>query len=318
MSTYALYGELVFPESRGREKFRIRRFSECKIESSWRALTDTADIVLPRKMKDFEELKVSEWMNEGDPVEIWLGYDGKLTLEFQGYVKKVPAGIPLIVTCEDEMYNLKRTTVSVSMKSATLEQLLKHIAPGYEVKCDAMTLGAVRFSKMSAAEIMDELQKQGINCWFEGKVLHAFGTSKSDVEPVEIQIERTASESLKQREIEKTLVIMSLIRRKGKKLRVEVGDKPAGKRITREISGIDMSKDELTREAQRLYELSKRPGIDGDVTLWGVPRVQHGYRVKLKSVLYPEKNGTYYIDAVTKTFAKEGYRQVCKLGLKAS
>ena len=86
----------------------------------------------------------------------------------------------------------------------------------------------------------------------------------------------------------------------------------------REIAGIDMTKEEMTREAQRLYELSKRPGLDGDVTLWGIPRVQHGCRMKLKSVLYPEKNGTYYIDAVTKTFAKEGYRQVCKLGLKAS
>jgi hypothetical protein len=111
---------------------------------------------------------------------------------------------------------------------------------------------------------------------------------------------------------------MSLIRRKGKKVRVEVGDQPGGRRVVREIAGVEMTKEEMTREAQRLYELSKRPGLDGDVTLFGIPRVQHGYTMKLKSVLYPDKNGTYYIDAVTKTFSKEGYRQVCKLGLKAS
>lgn len=311
MSTYALYGEIRF---KGKQPFIIRRFSEVKIESSWRSLTDTAEITLPRNVKDFEVLDV---FKEGDAVEIWLGYDGNLVLEFSGYIKKIAIGIPLVISCEDEMYKLKRSTESVSMKSATLEQFLKQIAPGYEVKCDNVLLGAVRFSKMAASEIMEELQKQGIYCWFEGKTLRAFSTSKSESDPVEILLERTASESLKQREIEKTLVIMSVIRKKGKKLRVEVGDAPAGKRITREISGVDMSKDELTREAQRLYELSKQPGLDGDVTLWGVPRVQHGYRMKLKSVLFPEKNGTYYIDAVTKTFGKQGYRQVCKLGLKA-
>jgi hypothetical protein len=318
MSTYTLYGEIIFPAHEGRQAFLIRRFSESKIESSWRSLTDTAEITIPRKVKDFDRLKVSEWFREGDPVEIWLGYDGNLSLEFQGYIKKVPAGIPLIIACEDEMYKLKRSTVSISKKDCTLKRLLNEIAPGYTVVCDDSKLGNVRFSKLSPSQILEDLQKNGIYCWFEGKELHAFGTSKSNVEPVDILVERTAAESLKQREIEKTLVIMSLIRKKGKKLRVEVGDKEAGKRITREISGIEISEAEMRREAEKLYELSKQPGLDGDLTLWGVPRVQHGYRMNLKSILYPEKNGTYYIDAVTKTFAPTGFRQVCKLGLKAS
>jgi len=318
MSTYALYGEIRFPANEGRQGFLIRRFSECKIESSWRSLTDTAEITIPRKVKDFDRMKVSEWFREGDPVEIWLGYDGNLSLEFQGYIKKAPTGIPLVITCEDEMYKLKRLTLSISKQNCTLKQLLNEIAPGYTIVCDDLRIGNVRFSKMTAGEIMDVLQKQGIYCWFEGKELHAFGTSKSDVEPVKILIERTAAESLKQREIEKTLVIMTLIRRKGTKRHVEVGDNPGGRRIVREIAGIDMSEEEMRKEAQRLYDLSKQPGLDGDLTLFGIPRVQHGYRVDLKSELYPERKGVYYIDAVTKTFAPQGYRQVCKLGLKAS
>jgi len=318
MSTYALYGEIKFPAYEGRQAFRIRRFSECKIESSWKSLTDTAEITIPRKVKDFDRLSVSEWFREGDPVEIWLGYDGNLSLEFQGYIKKVPEGIPLVISCECEMYQLKRSTVSVSKQDCSLKQLLTEIAPGYTVICDDVRLGNIRFSKMSPSQIMEELQKNGIYCWFEGKELHAFGTSKSDVDPVKILIERTAAESLKQHEIEKTLVIMSLIRKKGKKLRVEVGDKEASKRITREVSGIELSEAELRREADKIYESSKQPGIDGDLTLFGIPRVHHGYRIDLKSILYPERKGIYYIDAVTKTFSSQGYRQVCKLGLKAS
>lgn len=318
MSTYALYGEIIFPEHEGRQAFRIRSFSECKIESSWKSLTDTAEIIIPRKVKDFDRLKVSEWFREGDPVEIWLGYDGNLALEFQGFIKKVPAGIPVVISCEDEMYKLKRSTVSVSKKECTLQQLLQEIAPDYTVVCDEVKLGAVRYSKVSPSQILEDLQKQGLYSWFEGKELHAFNVSKRDVDPVDIQLERTAAESLKQREIEKTLVIMSLIRKKGKKLRVEVGDEPAGNRITREISGVEISEAELKADAQKLYDLAKQPGLDGDLTLWGVPRVQHGYRVNLTSALYPEKNGSYYLDAVTKSFSRQGYRQVCKLGMKAS
>lgn len=318
MTTFAMTGKIVFPANDGREAFEVRRFSECRIESSWKSLTDTAEIIIPRKVKDFDRLNVSEWFREGDPVEIWLGYDGNLELEFQGYIKKVPAGIPVVISCEDEMYLLKRLTVSVSKEDCTLPQLLREIAPGYTIVCDEVKLGAVRYSKVSPSQILEDLQKQGLYCWFEGKELHAFNVSKSDIDPVDIQLERTAAESLKQREIEKTLVIMSLIRKKGTKLRVEVGDQPAGKRITREISGIDISESELKAEAQKLYDLAKLPGLDGDLTLWGVPRVQHGCRVNLTSALYPEKNGSYYLDAVTKSFSQQGYRQVCKLGRKAS
>lgn len=318
MSTYAMTGEIRFAAHNGRKGFVIRKFSECTIESSWTSLTDTAEIIIPRKVKDFDRMKVSEWFREGDPVEIWLGYNGNLELEFSGYISKVPAGIPLVISCEDEMYKLKRQTVSVSKQNCTLKELLAAIAPGYTVVCnDSQLLGNVRFSKMASSQILEELKKQGIHSWFEGKELHAFSKSKSELPPVDIQLEKTASDSLKQKAIEDTMVIISLIRKKGKKLKVEFGDKGAGKRLTRELSGIEISEAEMKREAEKIYKDAKQPGLDGDVTLFGVPRVQHGMKMNLNSVLYPEKDGIYYIDAVTKTFAPGGYRQNCKLGDKA-
>lgn len=135
---------------------------------------------------------------------------------------------------------------------------------------------------------------------------------------MDVQLEMTAGESLKQKAIEATKVIMSLIKGKGKKQVVEHGDDPAGKRLTKEISGIEMSEAEMRKECIELYEDAKRPGLDGDITLYGIPRVFHGYMVNLKSVLYPEKDGKYYVDAVTKTFSKRGYRQVSKLGNSAA
>lgn len=208
MSTYALYGEIVFPEHHGRQGFKIRRFSDVKIESSWQSLTGTAEITIPRRVKDFDRMNVTEWFREGDPVEIYLGYDGNLVSEFTGYLAKVRVGIPLVLSLEDEMYQLKRKTVSVSYQNATLKQLLNAIAPGYKVVCDETILGSVRFSNMAASAILDELKKNGIHSWFVGKELHAMNATRSDIAPVNILLERTAGESLKQKAIEETLVVI--------------------------------------------------------------------------------------------------------------
>lgn len=321
MSTYVLYGEIIFPANNGRAAFKIRRFSDVRINSSWKGLTDTAEITTPRNVSDFEKTKVSEWFREGDPVEIWLGYDGELSLEFQGYIKKVPAGIPLVINLEDEMYKLKRKQVSVSIQNCKLKKLLEEIAPGYSIVCDDVDLGTVRYEKMSAAQILEKLQNNGIYSWFEGKELHSFGRSESKKNPVEVQLEKTAGsiDGVKQKEIENTLVTISLIRKIGKKLKVEHGDDNAGVKINRQLSGIEMTEAEMKAQAKQIYDKAKQPGLDGDVTLWGVPIVKHGRKMSLTSELYPEKNGTYYIDAVTKDFSLKNasYRQECKLGNKA-
>jgi hypothetical protein len=315
---YAMCGEIRFPANNGRREFKIRRVSAVKIETSWQSLTDTAEITLPRKTRDFNRFRVTDWFREGDPVEIWLGYNGNLFLEFSGYIAKVPVGIPLELRLENEMYKLKRKTISVSLQNCSLKKLLQTIASGYDVKCDeTKMLGSILYENKSASEIIEDLKKTGINCWFEGKTLHAFTASKSELSPISIILEKAASESLKQKAIEKTHVTISLLRKVGRKLKVEYGDKGAGNRINLEYSGINMTMTEMLSEAKKAYAQAMIPGLDGDVTLFGLPRVQHGMQMKLCSWLYPEKNGTYYVDAVTKTFDRGGYRQVCKLGNKA-
>lgn len=312
-------GEIRFPAYKGRAALKVRRISEVKIESSWSSLTDTAEIKLPRRVKDFDRKHVSDVFREGDPVEIWLGYNDDLVLEFTGYISKVPAGVPLTFSCENEMYKLKRTEVSISMQNCTLKKLLQTIAPGYDIVCDeTKLLGTIRYPKQSASSILDDLRKAGISCFFVGKTLHAMDVvSRNSDKVVSVLLERTAGESLKQKAIEDTLVIIELARKIGKSIKVEYGDVGAGKRVTKKYSGINYSKEELLDEAKLIYKKSKVPGFDGDLILFGIPRVHHGMTVQFRSIIYPEKNGKYYIDAVTKTFNRNGYRQQCKLGDKA-
>jgi len=324
MSTYAVYGEIIFPAVRDRELIKIRRFSSIKIESSWKSLTSTAEIVLPRKIKDFDRERISQVFHEGDPVIIKYGYDGELNEEFSGYISRVPAGVPLTIYCEDEMYLLKRKRVSVTNdKDFSLKKLLQTIAPGYEVSCDETTLvGTVRYSNYSVSAIFDDLKKKNINIWFEGKTLKAFTTSKSDLPPVEVILEKTAGESLKQKAIEDVYVIIKCLKREAKKrhkyITVKFGDEGAGCTIEKEICGIDLTQLELMNEAKAIYVQKKTPGLDGDITLFGRPRVTHGMKIKLSSILYPEKDGIYYVDSVTKKLSEEGIRQICKIGDKAA
>jgi hypothetical protein len=324
MSTYAIYGEIIFPASRDRGKITIRRFSSIKIESGFRSLCDTAVITLPRMVRDFDRNKVLEVFKEGDPVIIQYGYDGNLNVEFTGYITKINVGIPVIISCEDEMYNLKRKKISVSKTDCTLSQLLQTIAPGYTISCDdALLVGSIRYSNKPISEILDSLREQNIFIWFEDKTLHAYSVSRSAVDPVSITLERTAGEpDLSQKAIEDVYVIVKCLvlnkKRAHRYISAKYGEESAGCKIEKSISGMTLTEADLLKEAKLIYNQKKAPGLEGDINLFGVPRVQHGMRISLKSLLYPEKDGTYYIDAVTKTVGKEGIRQKCKLGSKAA
>ena len=313
--TFAFYGEIEFPASRNRGKVIIRRFSKVKIETSWKKLTDTATIVLPRKVKDFDRYKVNDIFQAGDPVIIRLGY-GDLFDEFTGYIFKVTTGVPIEFTLEDEMYMLKRETVSVSKASCSLKELINEIAPGYTVQCDDSAIGSVRYSKKLVSEILDDLKsKMGLYTYFRGKTLVCGRTSIDGGQRVKVSLEKQAQETLKERNVEQVYVRLESLQKNGKMLKGDKGEKK-GNTIT--IKQPNLTKVEIERVVNDAYDKATKPGLSGDLTLFGVPRVQHGMIVDLSSILYPEKDGAYYIDSVIKEVDTKTYRQVAKLGDKTT
>ncbi|MFV0501277.1 MAG: hypothetical protein ACK5MH_06790 [Bacteroidales bacterium] len=314
--TYAICGEIEFPAVRGRERILIRRFSSVKIESSWQNLTGTAEIVLPRKVRDFEGKQIKDLFASGDPVMIRLGYDDSINLEFEGYVLKTSNGAPLVITCEDEMYNLKRKTISISKSSCSLKEFLKIIAPGYNIECDDSPIGSIRYSEQSVSVILDDLKsKIGIHTYFRGKNLISGRTVKNTGNQLKIIIERQAVDNLKERNVEDVWVKVESLQKKGKTIKFETGEKK-GNVIT--LKQPYLTKIEVERIGKDAYRKAKEPGLDGEITLFGDLRVEHGDTIVLKSIMYPEKDGSYYVDAVTKTIQEnQGYRQNVKLGSKA-
>ena len=114
--------KVVFPENERRSGFTIRRISEAIIETSWKTICDTGELILPRNVKDFDSKKVKDVFRRGDKIEIYLGYgmDEDLKLEFTGYIDKVSADYPIVLKLEDDMWKWKQILVNFSSQNIKL------------------------------------------------------------------------------------------------------------------------------------------------------------------------------------------------------
>lgn len=318
--SYTMRSHITFPKTERREEINIYKVTSVTIESSWKQLTDTADIVLARRVNVFEKYPLHELFRTGDPVVIRLGYNDDLREEFSGYLSDVSEGVPIQLRCENEMFRLKNKTVSISKANIKLRDLLETIAPGYQVNCpDGVELGAVRYANVSPVKILEDIQEQsGLHSYFDGKTLCCgvvYG-DKSGIKPVSIHLEKQAvSESLNRKtssEMQVRIRAISVLKG-GKKIQVEVGDKD-GSLNTLTYVGIE-AKVELEKAAKRDLERRKKQGFDGSVELFGVPAMRHGMKVDLTSVMYENLKGVYYVDKVTKTFDDSPqYHQTIELG----
>lgn len=320
--TLTMAAHITFGASHGRPAFDMRRVSSVRIEAGWKDFTNRAEIILPRNVKDFHKHKIGEVFQVGDPVIIQLGYgDGELPVEFEGYLSDVGEGVPVTLKCENEMFKLKRGTVSVSKLKTTLRELLQEIAQGYEIGCPDVQLGAVRYSNVAPIQVLEDIKKEaGISTYFDGKVLRSgiIYSDQSDKPVVKIILEKNAvSENLNKKSsaAEKVTIKAISLLKNGRKIEVEVGDS-GGTSIRRTYIGIEVEA-ELKRQAQDDLKKYKVDGFDGTVTLFGIPRVEHGMKMELESLFYENMNGTYYIDKVVKEFGPKGFRQECTIGGKA-
>lgn len=319
MSTYAMASDIRFPQSRGRKGFGLRRVTEIHTDKSWKDFTGTAEVVLPRNVKDFPKLEQLQLFEVGDPIEIRFGYGaGELPTEFTGYISAVEDGIPYRLKCEDEMFKLKRGAVTVSRSNITLKQLLKAIAPDYQVVCPDIPLGTVRYNEVAPIDILENLRKElGIYTFFVGRVLHSVDGYSLDGGTLKITLEKNCvSDNINRvKEVdEKVLVKFKSLQRNGKYLKVEVGDK-YGTVQTRNWPYLTEA--EIQVRAKKIIELAKAKGFDGTVTLFGIPRADISMRVNFKSLFYKSREGLYYIDKIVKDFTgSDGIRQIITLGSK--
>lgn len=320
--TLAMSCKIVFTKNDRRSEIVLTQITEIIVESSWKLLTDTAEIVIPRKVKFFDKNNVREVFRRGDFVTISFGYNGNNVEEFRGYITEVAADIPIRIKLQDEMWKLKQVPVNFSSPNISLKDLLIAIAPGYTVDAlEGVQIGSVRFPKTTVAAVLEKLQQDPwkLNTYFKTingspvLVCGKYYADDSDIAKVKFDLERNCvSSSLNYVRKDDILILIKGVSTlsNGTKIEVEFGDK--GGQL-RQLTHYNKTKQELEVLVKLDYEKSKKDGFDGSFTGFGIPSVKHGQKADLTSSLYDDRNGIYYIEGVTKTFNREGIRQDIKL-----
>lgn len=185
--------------------------NEIEIRSSWEIMTDTAHVVLPKKLYfknkqgqsvTFEGKNLISVNNDvptiqrGDKIKIELGYlypsdNGKgytteMNTEFEGFISKVRDDYPLELTCEDNMWLLKQTKIENKLylgSQYTMETMLKDVVAqvnkkhgtNLTVNVDNVKskIGDFRTEfNPTAAQILDDLKRHySMICYFRGDEL---------------------------------------------------------------------------------------------------------------------------------------------------
>ncbi len=315
--------DILFPAHDGRQAVRIIKPSAVHVESGWELLTDTAVITLPRNVKDYDKSRIKEIFMPGRPCEIKLGYNGTNTAEFTGYIVKTSADIPIKIECQDEMWRLKQMPVNISTPSMLLGDFLAKIIPGYKIDAAEWQMPPQRHVRTTAAKVLEYLKSEyNLYSYFKGKTLVCGKIYDDDIgEPVKIVLELDGAkgDDLNYRDKDEMRIKIRAVStlRTGEKLEAVVGDED-GTEQQLAYYGIEVQA-ELEKAARRDYEQMKKDGLEGGIKLFGTPYIRHGQKVALESILYPERNGIYYVDAVTVDWDESGgYTREIKLNKKAS
>lgn len=311
-------------------KLKFTAATEINIKKSWKNFTDTATIKLPKAMYYYDEsgnLKpvehIGNFIKVGDKVEIKLGYNRQLFTEFIGYVARSPRiTIPYEIICEDEMWQLKRKEVSVSIENATVRQIIEAVAPGYELDCIDEIYGDFSMKQTTAVKAFNELQeKAGIYTFFRdgrlvcGKIYSDEKVSKK--QPVFEYCENIIDHNLQYifPDEAKVKLYAKSKNKNGSYTQVEVGE-DGGDIEHWEVPAMDMDEKSLKKMAEnRLKNLKRFGGYKGTITSFGWSRVEHGQIVQLLDRKYDERNTKNFVDEVEiNVSGNGGYRRTIDIG----
>jgi len=289
-----------------------------RIRKSWKNLTDTAVVELPRNLA-LNGVNIRDQIRRGDEVIINMGYDYNHREVFVGYVREVEPGVPVKIHCEDSMWQLKQTNYKLSWRDVSLQELLEAIiTPSgflFTSLADAQ-LGPVRLLKEpSAAKVLQMLKERyGLVSYFRGRRLFVGFAYSIEPERIELGFQKNiVRENLKYKrrdDIELKIRAIS-IQPDGNKIEEVIGSQ-TGESHT--LHFYDLDADSLRVEAQEHEKLLRIDGYRGTVTTFGVPYAEHGDIVELTDCDYPERSGRYFIDEVWERFDSFGYRRTLHIG----
>jgi len=323
--------------------FQFNYTTKIEINKSFDNMTDTAIIVMPNKfLNDNKTITVgtNNVFNRNDPVKIELGYFPNISTEFEGFISKIMPDSPLKIECQDRMYLLKQKNIpSKSFASTTVGEVVKFVAQGEKIEFDDENahIGAFEIDNnafVNAVKVFEVLRKQfGFKIFYKGDVLQvrilpSILSQGGDVAELGFQKHVIGSNLNYIKEEDVDLVIKAESILENNTRIVLYGSKENGTvRVTKVVQNAAQTKPLKVynfTEAQLEAEIIRRidefiyEGYEGALTTFGEPRFDPEDKVTLFDNKNLEREGTYLIKSVTKTFGIDGYRQIVELKNKVA
>jgi len=303
-----------------------------EIESTWENLTDNCIIELPNNFKrEGRNITVGDegFFKRGDAITVKLGYFPNIETVFEGYIRKIFVDNVIIIEAEDEAFKLKQNSITKSYKSVDLSTLISDVAP-IEVNVVNSELGAFRITRATTAKVLEELKKTyGLVSYIKNKILRVgLAYYPDESKEITLDFENTIIENnLEFTEAnELPLYIVGttatsdpkkpLIRYAyyNDKQEIIVADTPPNigepEKFTIKTA---IPQADLDNYITRRLEKRMSEGTRGDVVTFLQPSIEHGDTVTLISRKFPERNGSFLVKKVVKTFGLDGGRQIVTL-----
>lgn len=315
------------------------QFNVCnsiQINKSVHNLTNTAVLQLPREFKnavdiagkpvDIHGKSILNFINKGDAIKIEFGYDDDYETEFEGYITKIGADVPLVLECEDEMYQLKKAPrVTKMIHSGKISDILKTIVPvTYVVECDAdYTIGKWLVKDATPYEVLEDLKSKvgtikayfkdnntlvvGSLVDFKPTTVHNFNFSENVRKGSDLKFNRLS-------EIKKYVTVESK-QENGEILSYSIGEKGEDTETVKLTPNLTI--DELKKYAKMFLNSKKTNRLEGTLDSWCYPRTQPGDVAQIYRPYYEDRHqdGKYFIEEVTIYLnGSDGIKRSNKLG----
>jgi len=302
--------------------YRFTSVNQVEIDSSWDNLTDTCTLTFPRQIS-WEGRSLASGadplLKRKMPVTVKLGYDGKNTEVFRGYVRDISAEIPVKVVCEDGMYLLKQGQFTKSYRSVDTKTIVGDmgLSVPFEVVANA-TLGQFRISKSTPAKVLEYLREHYfVKSFFrEGKLYVGLAYVAALQRRRKIRFDRNVIDhTLEYREKDDVQLYLKAVIMMPDNTKVEVFEGEEGGE-QRTFHYYNMTKADASKLLKQEAERLKYTGYRGSFNTFGSPDIRHGDLVEMEDPNYPERDGTYLVKRVKITFGMSGYRQEVELETK--
>lgn len=322
--------------------FKFSGVNDVRTKRSILSFVDTASITIPSIAKiirkngttSLNSVITAHQFEEGDPVTISLGYDGRNHVEFEGFLTRKGLNMPLVLDCEGYSYQLRRNKVSGYWSEISVSDLLTKAVEGTDITVQSnldIKLTNVKALEAPGTEILNFILKAtegAVAVYFiSPKVLWA-GLVYSEVRggtdvfskglvKYRLGYNCPKQNDLKKRTLSDNPVVVNFLKRTATgTIFNETSDEVAqlARKHKKELKHLAAAY--LKKVAQEKQDRLNYIGYEGKLTGFLEPYCEPGYKVYLRDDRYPELNGNYLAEQVEVDFGVSGARRIVTLGPK--